>query len=902
MALPLTLSNYAIAYGESEVPVYVYPEKGFLLTSVAMHGFARRECRFLNFLVQRQFSYDDITVLLNIRGVGNVFYVCEGGEWKFLLDEAPCNIEAKPYTNNNTFSIEIKDDAIVDMIAVYGDAEIVSVVLDLPEFKSNDGNPRIVPLDFYVMGMYEDEEQMVEADGTLRMTVVSKDQLNDVLPKITYIENLASRINTAANIVLHGENFLPGMNVYISLGDRDYVVESANITFSDDGKTASFTLYPKMLAVDGNGLDSCGVYGIHIGFDKEHLDKSNLGLIRYKYNSENLEARDETPASMTKVGICFNASDMKLVYDTTDENGNGILNPGAGPLGDTMYVRVDGDCTKYKYVQVRLKRNKQLQHKHGEIIVDGVPLEAGDVVWLTHQLNPEDDGLWVVTDGEWYGYGTEIQTDEEGKRIENCYLPGKATPVDDTYVIDLGARVTDYIDYVCAEYVPYKCGKRTVCSYTVVPGDILLLSEQDDGSNGLWEVTCGDWVFLGDSPYNDGTKIDDSRAIITQNNIDFCKCGENYKIEYYYLNASCYLNELHRDVRVMCSDASIVPNNEDHQVKITEYVVRVGEEDSLVGNKGRTPGDPVKEDCTRVDDDFEFKNGISLVENLQYTCPIEKIPSPISKDDGECIPMCDIPRYYNLEMPNDYTNSNDTNGFTIKFWRHEDDGWHLYAYICSGTLMTGRDFYVYHLHVKGSAVESLVDVNEHSWFNRNGGVIASGDIDPVDISCIPCEGVEQQKTRIYINSFAMTDDTWEFPGYSDHNLDSDEKLYMSWRIKCTTSILARRLPGLMVLPDATSEEQNAIDINIRTTCDDMNDDVKRSEATGDECVAGYIAGMEHIWGFAYYKSVMSKSQFCAEYNKYLNKDQDCIYIDYNEVLTTDADEKLRTDDCKKIRR
>ena len=121
MALPLTLSNYAIAYGESEVPVYVYPEKGFLLTSVAMHGFARRECRFLNFIVQRQFSYDDITVLLNIRGVGNVFYVCEGGEWRFLLDESPCNIEAKPYTNNNTFSIEIKtydgfDDSLPDTI------------------------------------------------------------------------------------------------------------------------------------------------------------------------------------------------------------------------------------------------------------------------------------------------------------------------------------------------------------------------------------------------------------------------------------------------------------------------------------------------------------------------------------------------------------------------------------------------------------------------------------------------------------------------------------------------------------------------------------------------------------------------------------------------------------------
>lgn len=47
---------------------------------------------------------------------------------------------------------------------------------------------------------------------------------------------------------------------------------------------------------------------------------------------------------------------------------------------------------------------------------------------------------------------------------------------------------------------------------------------------------------------------------------------------------------------------------------------------------------------------------------------------------------------------------------------------------------------------------------------------------------------------------------------------------------------------------------------------------------------GYIAGMQKIWGFNYYKSVMSKQQFCDEYNKYKTE---CVYSELIETLGTD---------------
>ena len=874
MALPLTLSNYAIPFSEDSTPIVVSPTTGFVMTNFSVTGFVRRSCIVSSFEV---YCEEPATIIrLDLNGIGlQDYYADLVGVQGDFFDQDTTSPEWLTFkkVGENRFMFSVISGLDVEMLGFYGDGHIDNVTLEIPAIQSNGDSLRQVPLSFYVSG-YNDSETVSES-GVIPLTVSDaiKDSSSSIelMPLIIYIENLATRINTSAEIVLHGKNFVKGMNVYIIQGETVYTVLSKNIKFNDDGTVASFLLSPKMLAVDGDGLDACGTYEIHIGFDEQNLDHNNLGLIRYKYDEENLEEQQNTPAKYTGVGICFVPSEMSLVYDTTDEYGARVENPAAGKLGKTMYVRVEGDCKKYKYVQVRLKLNYSLSHKYGESYVNSVQLLEGDVVWLTHQINPDENGLWVVSKGEWQGY--DDPTDEElavDTCPKDCYRKPQPAKVDDTYVIDLGARVSDTVDYVCADDVPYKCGSRTACNYRLKPGDIILLSNQKDGQNGLWYVTCGDWVFIGPPDANAGTTIDVSRSIIVQNDIDFCKCGETYHIDYYYLNAYCYLNHLQREVKLLCTGASIVPNNSDHQVSISEYSVTVGEAVELVGYRGRTVGDPVKEECARTEPDFEYKAGMGIVENLQDIpcCAIDCIKSP----DG--VPWCDIPKFYNIRMSDDYKNSNDTNGFTIKFWRHEGDGWHLYAYIGSGTTMTGMDYYVYHLHVKGAATEHMVDVNEHSWFNENGGVLAIGDPDAIQEDCggvgssDDCKSIETHVdgTRTFINSFSLCDDTWNLPYtvldpltleevtmYST-DLDSDEKLYSSWRIKCTTNILGHTNP--------------LVDNDPRLTCEDMSDAVKEAIAVGTPEMEGYIAGMRHVWGFNYYKSVMSKQQFCDEYNKH----------------------------------
>jgi hypothetical protein len=65
--------------------------------------------------------------------------------------------------------------------------------------------------------------------------------------------------------------------------------------------------------------------------------------------------------------------------------------------------------------------------------------------------------------------------------------------------------------------------------------------------------------------------------------------------------------------------------------------------------------------------------------------------------------------------------------------------------------------------------------------------------------------------------------------------------------------------------------------------------------------------MPHLFGVAYYKTAMTKSQFVAEYNQYNPK---CIWPDTIDVLVTDdltVDGKeinfgIATDDEKLLRR
>lgn len=873
MALPLTLSNYAIPFSEDITTIEIMPVDGFSLSRISVTGFARRSCVINSFMV---YSADpSVVVQMDIRGIGLVNYYAdlESGEGDFYEQENTSKQWVKFSNDGNAheYVFEFHPGLDVEMLGIYGDGHIMNVELDIPAIRPTyDGEMRTIPLSFSVVGW--DTFGSRTETGVINLKV--SDLVNNVnanwngQPYIKYVENLATRVNTSSLIVLHGENFTKGMDVYITQGDIVYTVDSKDVKVNTDGTEASFLLSPGMLAVDGHGMDMCGVYGVQIGFNPSQVGYGVSYLIRYKYDSDNYNELQKTPARYTGVGVCFAPSDMSLVYDNEDEFGNGLANPSGGLLGKTLYVRVSGDCTTYKYVQVRMKINHNFVHKQGERYIDGIQLWEGDVVWLTHQGNPDEDGLWVVSKGDWQGYGDSrnLMTDTH-VCPDDCYNKPTPAVVDDTYIIDLGVRLYDTVNYVCSDDVPKKYGSLTVCSNRLKPGDMVLLYNQKDGQNGVWYVTCGDWVFMGQPDANDGTTLDLSRSVIVQNDIDFCKCGETFHIDYYYLNASCYLNHLRREVKLLCSGASLVPNNVDHQVRISDYSITVGEADELIAIRSGTPGDPVKEDCVRTEAGFEKKNGVLYKENQQDIpcCAVECIQAP----DGSA--WCDIPKFYTIRKSDDYTNSNDTNGFTIKFWRHEIDGWHLYAYIGSGTNMSGMEYYVYHLRVNGAAAEHLVDVNEHYWFTVNGGVLATGDTETISPDCngedIPdgCSRFEPvSEPRIFINSFAMTDDTWDLPDgvivdpttgeerirYSSI-LDNDEKLYSLWRIKCTTSILACRTDG-----------------ELRLTCDDMDDASKTEHAVGTPLRPGYMSGMRHVWGFNYYKSVMSKKEFCAEYNKY----------------------------------
>ena len=765
-------------------------------------------------------------------------------------------------------------------------------------------------------------------------------------PDIDFIENLATRVDEGAEVVIHGHNLTDGLSVKMFDGGEEHVMEPEDLVFdigNDGTGTVSFSLYPGMLGLDDRGHEPCGSYSVYFGYGRHNYDSGTLlSLIRYKYDSDTEEMQKYSTENFTRESKCYETGSMSLVYDTVDEFGNAVLNPQSDPAsGDTIVVRrrsdiyyennhytcdvdigelygllmlnneagsvhrvVDGvvhdieatlvqlsygdaivlsnqtdpendglwfvsvdawvrrECDLFVYTMVRLKYSKNLTHKSGELKLDGVQLSDGDLVWLANQLENSEDGIWVARTGNWEGFNPYqydgARKDSSPVCPDDCFDIPSPWPVGMYTVVDLGVRVSYPVDLVCRDDVPYKCGTRNVCGHVVEPGAVVALLNQEDGGNGMYLVKCGDWEKVADLDALDvkGTSVDMTGSMVVQNDIDFCECGGVFHIDYFFLTPTCYLHHMQRTVKIQCGGASIVPNPEGSQVRITEYVVTVGEEATLVGNRGRVPGDPVKEDCTVSNDDYEVDFGLHLVETRQF------VQSPACVTTPACSPMCDMPRFYNLRTTDEYRDSNDANGFTIKFWRLESDGWHLYAYVGSGTRQVGMDYWVYHLHVKGRATENLVDVNEHDWFTVNGGVLATGD------------GAD---------SFGLCDDTWEFQSVDDegvihrtHTLDSST-LYMPWRISCTTNILAH-----------CYEYDGRV---LRTSCADMLDAEKSVAASGEMCVScmgagcascdytgrmpqGYLHGMPHLFAVAYYREAMSKSRFVAEYNAY---DPNCIW-------------------------
>lgn len=814
-----------------------------------------------------------------------------------------------------------------------------NVLLNIPNIHVTESEVyRKIPLRFVIGYTEYDGEDYDELDVIYEQVDVDVYALNFgdriVDARIDYIENLASKVDTPVSIVVHGTAMTDGMNIKLVNGDAEYIVKNEDIvyTIGEGGVgTAEFTLFPGMLAMNDDGTEPCAQYSIFFSYG-DHNYGNGFSIIRYKYDSVNDELQKYSTEAVTREKQCYTTGEMSHVYDTVDENGNPVSNPSADPnTGDTIFIRMgkyqsdvlidypvdryglkcgdttykSGDvvklsnqinehhngywivkpsdwihvynCEDYFYTMVRVKYNKNLTHKNGLLKLNGIQLRQGDVVWLAHQIVESENGLWVVDQGNWYGYNPYVLPDEHEELVcpADCHSDPVPYPVDGSVLVDLGVKASYPVDYVCRTNIQYKCGSRTICNYNVVPGNVVALLNQENGEDGVYLVKCNEWEKLSDVLESDvnGTTVDMTSSVVVQNNIDFCKCGGVYYIDYYFLNPSCYLHHLRRTVKIMCNCSSIAPNAAENQFAISEYVVTVGEDDSLVGNRESTPGDPVKETCTVANDDFDYDFGLTLIEHRQYVKEPSCIPSPL------CTAICDIPRIYNLSMTSSYTNSNDSNGFTIKFWRREYNGWHLYAYVGSGTQNSGMDYYVYHLHVKGKATETLVDVNEHDWFSVTTGVIASDD------------GSE---------SFGICDDTWEFPiDRTDpskgctHELDSTT-LYNRWRISCTTNLLAHC---------------SDYDHKPRKTCEDMKVGSETIQAIGDMCDIcegtgidggnvcetcngtgrnpfGYLQGMSHLFGVSYYTTTMSKSQFVAEYNQY---DPSCIWLDIYDVLVTDED-------------
>ena len=699
----------------------------------------------------------------------------------------------------------------------------------------------------------EDEVRVV-------FTVYGRGAVMEAEPYVKYIRNLASRVESYEKVDILGGNFDEDMNVMLSYDGWRKTVPHSELVFGTDGswEIISFVMNPGLAMKSPDG-EPCAVYDINVGYgegdgfialagsgDAKMAMENNVGLIRYKYDAGTLAEQKKASAGtvVTTNTPCFYATELNMVYDSTDSRGNAAQDGGAsGKYGKTIYWKVDRnvDCETVRYVRVKLKYNKRLDVRRGEMVLDGISLVDGDIVWLAGQMDGTD-GLWIVRPGDWDGLRDYVDPPEDtGTEGDPCIDPPPAPlEVDGSVFVDLGARVDDSVDHRCAQDVPVKYGIQTVCGYTVKPGDIILLSNQSTpGHDGLWEVTCADWIFRGAVDDNGTTSFDASGMVLVQNDIDFCACAKSlknpiYNIEYYYLNAGCYLASAVRKVKMLCSSVGgIVPNN---NVVITDYVITVGANRELVMDTGMTAGDGVPEDCTKPNDNFEQANGDNISE--VYRGCGESGTYIVAPD---CRNICDCPRYYLLDTK--FDNTKVGNGFTMTFWQFGEGGWHLYAYVQQKGVGTGVAYYVYHLHVCGIATVDMVDENtdvyivdgnglpttkrtKDAWFVEHGGVLADG--------------------------FAMYDDKWTFVVQDvdeDGNLVFDENGMKVTHVSHELSADTLYQNWMLHAPSSTGYQGTRM--------------LAHAAMIGEAEVA---EGMLHTYGFRFYHVPLSKERFCELYN------------------------------------
>lgn len=691
-------------------------------------------------------------------------------------------------------------------------------------------------------------------------TVVAKG-VDAEKPTVQYIDNLATKVGTSEYVTIYGHGFNDDLSVFLDRPDGTCVTipdEELDRTYGKDGgyDTIGFIFGNPHVSLGTDCQEICGTYGVNLGYgtcdagsieagssDSSTAWENNLYLIRYRYDSDNRELSEQTPGGlMTTVDPkCFYASELELVTDRYGSDSRTPTDGGVvGSLGKDIYFRIKPgtDCTGLAYYRVRLKYTVNLPARAGELTLDGVKLNEGDLVWLDKQFDG-GDGLWIVQTGEWIGLKSYLDGQGGEGSEDPCANPvQEPLPVDSNVIADLGVHVKDTVAVACDSDVPeeMRYGSRKICGTVVNPGDTVLLTNQSDGGNGVWEVTCAEWIQRTDViPPHSGTTISGDDFVAVQNDIDFCTCehgGKNiFHIWYYYLNGACYLARASRTVKITCgAKGTLFPSK---GVDVSDYRITAEADPELVRDTRRTAGDPVKESCTEVVENYDADYRVG-VRDTRVGCTGETIVAP----NG--MKICRCGHVYTVDDDTLFS-SRDRNGFSIVFWQYDDaDGkWHLYAYVGAGRYDVGMNYYVYHLCTSGIAAERDIDVNgevgtvgtdgtsRDAWFTVHGGRLATG--------------------------FGMFDDTWNFKLVDDDtdtvsysHLLNGRTLYSTWSIKCTTSMCCAR-----VYRDGSI---------LRTSCKDMDDAEKTSSVMVDAIPT------PDTWGFKFYRDVVSKSILCDIWN------------------------------------
>lgn len=452
------------------------------------------------------------------------------------------------------------------------------------------------------------------------------------------------------------------------------------------------TLMQGMFPTDELGREICGKSKIVIsgnGCGEDYPSyRVDFPVIRYVYDGSKYDGKYTTGAN------CVYTSPITL--NTDDDPGN--VNTPAKNYGKDMYVKLRSpeSCCTMRYLSVKLKYNEYLQYKHGELTLNGIKLQENDLVWLTSQFIKEsedgksinENGLWIVKKGDWEYYGD----------------------VTEDMFIDLGARVTETVSATIESNVGRRYGNYWLGTVNLKSGMVVNLQNQDDGQNGLYRITCGEWKYLGEAGPYSGNTIDMSNDIVTYNDINFCKCGI-YHIWYYYLNGSCVLNTATRTVKVVgkCGekDGTLVPGK---RIRITDYQIKTEVDKDLMPGSS---GDPLVDECVKDVESFDHQYRFDVEDVVQGDC----IKDAIYPNCNEGA-LCDHEYAAFSKGEDDKYNSSDASGFSMVFWQAtmDDDRvdyWTMYALV-GRTSKNPKEYVAYRLQQVGAATEEMVTVSD--WF------------------------------------------------------------------------------------------------------------------------------------------------------------------------------------------